>query len=65
MLEAKPWWTSKTIWTNLLALVGSVALACGIDPGRWAEMSTVTLAVANLALRMVTKDSVTLIPEGK
>jgi len=61
MEAAKPWWASKTVWTNLLALVGSIVLAVGYDPGRWAEISTVTLAVANLVLRLVTKEEINLV----
>jgi hypothetical protein len=48
----KVWWTSKTIWMNLIALVGSILIAIGFDPGRWAEISTVSLAVVNLILRL-------------
>ncbi len=50
MQEAKPWWMSKTIWVNLIALVGSVVVALGFDASKWAEVSTVTLAVANVIL---------------
>jgi len=55
---------SKTIWTNLIALVGSVVIGFGFDPGRWAEIATVLLAVANVVLRLVTKDEITLQTEG-
>ncbi len=60
MNAIKPWWTSKTIWTNLLALLGSIVIAIGFDPGRWAEISTVALAVVNLALRLVTTEEIAL-----
>ena len=60
MNNPKAWWTSKTIWTNLIALVGALAVAQGTDPGRWAEISTVALAAVNVALRLVTNEPVTL-----
>jgi hypothetical protein len=60
MNATKAWWTSKTIWTNLLALLGSIVVAIGFDPGRWAEISTVSLAVVNLVLRLITKEEIAL-----
>jgi hypothetical protein len=60
MNATKTWWTSKTIWTNLLALLGSIVVAIGFDPGRWAEISTVSLAVVNLVLRLITKEEIAL-----
>lgn len=58
MEGAKAWWMSKTIWANLIALVGSVVLAIGFDPGRWAEISTVVLAAVNVILRFYTKEEI-------
>jgi hypothetical protein len=63
MEAAKEWWASKTIWANLIALVGSVVLAMGFEPGRWAEISTVSLAVVNVILRFYTKEEITLASE--
>jgi hypothetical protein len=62
MENPKLWWMSKTVWTNLIALIGSVVLAIGFDPGRWAEIATVALAVVNLGLRLVTKEEIILSP---
>lgn len=59
MDATKVWWTSKTIWMNLIALVGSTLIATGFDPGRWAEISTVALAVVNLILRLYTREPIT------
>jgi hypothetical protein len=64
MEDPKPWWLSKTIWTNLIALIGSFVIAVGFDPGRWAEIATVALAVINLGLRLVTNEEITLSPPG-
>lgn len=60
MENAKPWWTSKTIWANLIALIGSLVVAVGLDAGKWAEISTVSLAVVNVVLRFVTNEPVSL-----
>ncbi len=60
MDSTKVWWTSKTIWTNVIALIGSVVIAVGFDPGRWAEISTVSLSVVNLILRLYTKEPISL-----
>lgn len=65
MEEPKPWWMSKTVWANLIALVGSVVISLGFDPGRWAEISTVALAVVNLGLRLVTKEEIALLTSEK
>ncbi|MBI5248425.1 MAG: hypothetical protein HY912_02925 [Desulfomonile tiedjei] len=62
MEGAKAWWMSKTIWANAIALIGSVVLAVGFDPGRWAEISTVALAAVNVALRFYTKEEIALQP---
>jgi len=60
MENTKQWWTSKTIWTNLIALVGSIVLALGMDSDRWAEIAAVSLALVNLALRLATKEPIEL-----
>lgn len=63
MNEAKAWWTSKTIWTNLIALVGAIVVSAGFDAGNWAEISTVALAAVNVVLRLATKDPIALTPD--
>jgi hypothetical protein len=60
MENKKIWWTSKTVWLNVLALIGSLAVAYGLEESRWAEISAVSLAVINLILRLVTKDEIVL-----
>jgi hypothetical protein len=60
MDNTKQWWASKTIWVNLIALSGAIAISIGLDAGRWEEISTVALAALNLALRMVTREEITL-----
>ena len=65
MEETKVWWNSKTIWTNLIALVGSIVVAIGFDPGRWAEISTVALSVVNLILRLYTSEPISFEADEK
>ncbi|MDA8408151.1 MAG: hypothetical protein M0T73_15000 [Deltaproteobacteria bacterium] len=60
MENSKKWWASKTIWINLVALSGSIAISLGCDSGRWAEISTVTLAAVNLVLRLITREEISL-----
>jgi len=60
--EAKPVWQSKTLWFNLLAVLGQVALAYGFgdhDAAPWTSEAAVgTIAVINLVLRLTTKQAV-------
>lgn len=59
----KEWWKSKTLWVNAITLVGSVVLSLGItglDAAMVAQITTVALAVANVVLRLVTKDPVVM-----
>jgi len=65
MNGTKAWWTSKTIWTNLIAFVGSIVIAIGFDSGRWAEIATVLLAVVNIALRLITNEGIVLQNEAQ
>lgn len=58
MEGTKVWWLSKTIWVNLIALVGSIVIAAGFDSGRWEEIAAVVLAAVNIGLRLVTKDEI-------
>lgn len=58
-MESKPFWASKTLWVNVLALVISVSTAFGLDLGISAEEQTAfvggIMAVVNIILRLVTK----------
>ena len=55
---AKSWWTSKTIWVNVIALIGSVVIAQGVAPDQWATIALGVTAVANVALRLITGQSI-------
>ena len=53
-MNTKRWYTSKTLWVNLLAIVALVAqaeLGYVLD----AEAQAALLAVINLILRIITK----------
>ena len=58
MEDAKKWFQSKTIWTNLVAIVtgagalvmGEVSLSTGVAP--------IVLALLNIILRIVTKQPI-------
>lgn len=58
-MEKKPWYTSKTLWVNALALgahAGKIYLGIDAIP----EPDPVLVLAANIALRLVTKKQVTL-----
>lgn len=65
MPEAKPWWQSKVIWANLVALIVA-ALADNIDalqghlPGSVYAWLCFLLPPINIVLRFVTKLGVRL-----
>lgn len=53
----KLWYTSKTVWVNLLALIASVSFAAfGYEIT--AEAQIITLTVINFILRLVTKEEI-------
>ena len=59
-MEPKKWYVSKTVWVNLIGLVGAVlvatgALATDIGP----ETVAIILVVVNTILRFVTKEEIT------
>ena len=64
MDEAKSVFASKTLWVNLLALIGSIGTAFGLDLGLDAESQTAivggVMAVVNMVLRLTTKAPVKL-----
>lgn len=63
MEETKPFWTSKTLWVNVIAGIATVAgvfkLDLGLDPEAQASIVTGVLAVVNIILRFTTKTAVT------
>ena len=55
----KPWWQSKTLWVNALALVGSIVVGNGlIDDARWTALAMSIQSIANIFLRIDTDTAV-------
>lgn len=63
-MDSKPWYMSKTMWANIIALVVAVLGGFGIDIGLTPEtqVSIVAgiMAVLNVVLRLTTKSGVTM-----
>ena len=61
MMETKAWWSSKTIWVNVMAGVAAIAAGFGLDLGLTAEVQSQVvvgvLAAVNVALRVVTSSA--------
>lgn len=62
-VPSKPWWQSKTVWANVLALVAAVAVEMQgwefMPPG-WETGLAGVVAVVNLGLRTITKEPISL-----
>ena len=50
----KKWYISKTLWINLLAIVGIVIWGAELPP----ETIGIALAVINFILRLITKEPI-------
>jgi hypothetical protein len=56
---SKKWYTSKTVWVNLIALVGAVLVATGtIDAPISTEIAALILGGINFILRLITKEPI-------
>lgn len=55
---AKEWWRSKTVWVNVLVLVGMVVAGRFMDATQWAEVSAAVLAILNIILRFATNEPI-------
>lgn len=58
-MDSKPWYASKTLWVNALALVGMIVQGITGAEVLDAEAQGGILALVNLVLRLVTKSAVT------
>lgn len=59
MMDAKPWWKSKTLWVNIVvgglaSLELSMGLLQPLLPEGWYVAVAVGLPIVNVALRLVT-----------
>lgn len=60
-MDAKPFWTSKTLWANFIAVIAAVLAATGVaDLGAdvQAEIVAMIMGGVNIALRFVTNSPV-------
>ena len=59
----KPFWASKTLWVNFIALVTAISTAFGVDLGLNPETQVAivgtVMSVVNIVLRFVTEVPVT------
>jgi hypothetical protein len=55
-VESKKWYQSKTLWTNISALVAAVGLF--LESGDVSVMFPAGLALVNVILRIVTSTSI-------
>ena len=63
-MKTKTWWSSKTIWVNVMAGVAAIAAGFGLDLGLTAEVQSQVvvgvLSAVNVALRVVTSSALSL-----
>lgn len=59
-MDAKPWYKSKTIWANAIALAAIIASRFGVEPIEYTgDQLALIMTVLNLILRFWTKKPVT------
>lgn len=61
MEDVKPWWSSKTLIVNAVALIAMIAGGVGFELDQDLQASIVggVLAVINIGLRLVTHSKIT------
>ena len=64
MEETKPFWASRTLWVNFVAIVAAVLGTFGLgdvlDPEFQATVVAAVMGIVNIILRFVTTKPVTL-----
>lgn len=62
-MNSKPWWASKTLWTNAVAGLASLLLVLAPDlplgPDTQASIVGGVMAVINILLRLISHKSIT------
>ena len=57
--EGKKWWKSKTVWVNIVAIIGSIGAVFGLniplDPELCMTLFPIILGAINIVLRKTTK----------
>lgn len=61
-MKVKPFWASRTLWVNLLALFAALGgifeIDVGLTPAVQTAMVTSIMAIVNMILRAITKSAV-------
>ncbi len=61
-METKPFWASKTLWANAVAVVAAIAGAMntdlGLDPETQVAVVGAVMGVVNILLRFTTKSAI-------
>lgn len=65
-MDSKPFWASRTLWVNFLAILGTIGASVGLNlPGDLqAEIVVAAMALANIVLRFVTTQAVSATGTG-
>ena len=63
MIDTKNWWESRTVWVNVVATLFALLGAFKLLPASLDQNSVVTaimgaIAIANVVLRLVTKQAI-------
>ena len=58
--SSKPWWQSKTLWTNFASILGAAGLAALGTITPETAGATAALAAGNVILRAMTSQAVTV-----
>lgn len=57
-MESKPWWTSKTLYANAIALIAMIIQGATGKEIIGMDVQVAILAVINIILRFITKQPV-------
>lgn len=55
----KKWYTSKTVWSNFIMLIGVIVLNTTVKNILTPEVQAAIITVVNLLLRIITKEEIT------
>lgn len=58
-MEVKKWYTSKTLWLNVIAIAGMIAEYLLTNQIYSPETHAIALAILNLGLRIITNTGLT------
>lgn len=55
-MESKPWWQSKTLWINIVAVVSAIGVY--VQSKDTTALAAAMLGIVNFILRLVTKQPI-------